>query len=165
MSNTEKIIKELQNIKESREAKLKSTKPAVRIQQLKNNLIILAHDLFVNKKINEALYRKMQKLTYSRTRETKLNEPYELLNKLKKEVVKKEALHGKQKKITITTYKNKDQEIKNEKQRETKINEYNSRPDKLSSFRKFNTENSISWAGDEPTEEELKLMSEEYLKY
>jgi hypothetical protein len=134
MSNTEKIIKELQNIKESREAKLKSTKPAVRIQQLKNNLIILAHDLFMNKKINEALYRKMQKLTYSRTREAKLNESYELLNKLKKEVVKKEALHGKQKKITITTYKNKDQEIKNEKQREIKINEYNSRPHKLSSF-------------------------------
>jgi hypothetical protein len=43
MSNTEKIIKELQNIKETREAKSKSTKPAVRIQQLKNNLIILAH--------------------------------------------------------------------------------------------------------------------------
>ena len=84
MSNTEKIIKELQNMKESREAKLKSTKPAVRIQQLKNNLIILAHDLLMNKKINEALYRKMQKLTYSRTRETKLNESYELLNKLKK---------------------------------------------------------------------------------
>ena len=110
----------------------------------------------------------MQKLTYSRTRETKLNESYELLNKLKKEGMKKEALYGKQKKITITTYKNKDQEIKNEKQREittSNINEYNSRPDKLSSFSKFTTDNSISWAGRTPTEDELMLMSEEYLKF
>jgi hypothetical protein len=51
MSNTEIVFKELQNIKETREAKSKSIKPAVRIQQLKNNLIILAHDLFINKRL------------------------------------------------------------------------------------------------------------------
>ncbi len=34
--------------------------PAVRIQQVKNNLIILAHDLLVSKKIHDLLYRKIQ---------------------------------------------------------------------------------------------------------
>ena len=33
-------------------------KPAVRIQEQKNKLIILGHDLKVNKKINDSLYRK-----------------------------------------------------------------------------------------------------------
>jgi hypothetical protein len=34
-------------------------KPAVRIQELKNKLIIIGHELKVNKKINDSLYRKM----------------------------------------------------------------------------------------------------------
>ncbi len=44
-------------------------KPAVRIQELKNKLILLGHELQVNKKINGSLYRKIQSLTYSRTTE------------------------------------------------------------------------------------------------
>jgi hypothetical protein len=51
--------------------KRKKIKPAVRIQQIKNNLIILAHDLLVSKKINDSLYRKIQLLTYSKTSENK----------------------------------------------------------------------------------------------
>ncbi len=61
MSNTEKLIKQLNENKEIRKLQEnleKVVKPAVRIQQVKNNLIILAHDLLVSKKINDSLYRK-----------------------------------------------------------------------------------------------------------
>jgi hypothetical protein len=51
MSNTEKLIKQLNENKEIRKLQEKVVKPAVRIQQVKNNLIILAHDLLVSKKI------------------------------------------------------------------------------------------------------------------
>jgi hypothetical protein len=47
MSNTEKLIKQLNENKEIRKLQEKVVKPAVRIQQVKNNLIILAHDLLV----------------------------------------------------------------------------------------------------------------------
>ncbi len=67
MSNTEKLIKQLNENKEIRKLQEKVVKPAVRIQQVKNNLIILAHDLLVSKKINDSLYRKIQLLTYSKT--------------------------------------------------------------------------------------------------
>ena len=40
---------------ETKIKKDKEIKPAVRIQQLKNNLIILGHELKVNKKINDSL--------------------------------------------------------------------------------------------------------------
>ena len=66
MSNTEKLIKQLNENKETRKLKEKVVSPAVRIQQVKNNLIILAHDLLVSKKINDSLYRKIQLLTYSK---------------------------------------------------------------------------------------------------
>ncbi len=49
--------------------KKKVVKPAVQIQQVKNNMIILAHDLLVSKKINDSLYRKIQLLTYLKTNE------------------------------------------------------------------------------------------------
>ena len=53
----------------------------------KNKLIILGHELKVTKKINDALYRKIQLLTYSRTTEQKLKDSYKTLkdidNKLK----------------------------------------------------------------------------------
>ena len=83
MSNTEKLIKQLNTNKEIRkqmeEQKEKKIKPAVRIQQVKNNLIILAHDLLISKKINNSLYRKIQLLTYSKTSKNKLNQSYETL--------------------------------------------------------------------------------------
>jgi hypothetical protein len=83
MSNTEKLIKQLNENKEIRKLQEKVVKPAVRIQQIKNNLIILAHDLLNSKKINDSLYRKIQLLTYSKTTEKKLNESYNTLKKLK----------------------------------------------------------------------------------
>ena len=45
MSNTEKLIKKLNENKEIRKQKEKDIKPAERIQELKNKLIILAHEL------------------------------------------------------------------------------------------------------------------------
>ena len=72
MSNTEKLIKQLNENKEIRKLQEKVVKPAVRIQQVKNNLIILAHDLLRSKKINDSLYRKIQLLTYSKTTEKKI---------------------------------------------------------------------------------------------
>ena len=94
MSNTEKLIKQLNENKEIRKLQEKVVKPAVRIQQVKNNLIILAHDLLVSKKINDSLYRKIQLLTYSKTTEKKLNESYDTLKKLKTTVKKSEELQG-----------------------------------------------------------------------
>ncbi len=69
MSNTEKLIKQLNENKELRKQKETVLTPAVRIQQIKNNLIFLAHDLLVSKKIDDSLYRKIQLLTYSKTTE------------------------------------------------------------------------------------------------
>ena len=108
MSNTEKLIKQLNKNKEIRKLQEKVVKPAVRIQQVKNNLIILAHDLLVSKKINDSLYRKIQLLTYSKTTEKKLNESYETLKQLKTTVIKSAELQGptKTKKITVTDFKN-----------------------------------------------------------
>ena len=107
MSNTEKLIKQLNENKEIRKLQEKVVKPAVRIQQVKNNLIILAHDLLVSKKINDSLYRKIQLLTYSKTSEKKLNESYDTLKKLKTTVKKSEELQGptKTKKITMKDFK------------------------------------------------------------
>ncbi len=51
MSNTEKKIKQLNENKELRKQKQKVITPAVRILQVKNNLIILAHDLLVPEKL------------------------------------------------------------------------------------------------------------------
>ena len=88
--NTEKKIKPLKKFKtleKQKEEKEQAVKPAVRIQELKNKLIILGHELKVTKKINDALYRKIQLLTYSRTTEQKLKDSYKTLkdidNKLK----------------------------------------------------------------------------------
>ena len=93
--------------KKSENYKKKQYKPAVRIQQVKNNLIILAHDLLVSKKINDSLYRKIQLLTFSKTTEKELNESYDTLKKLKTTVRKSEELQGpvKTKKITVTDFK------------------------------------------------------------
>ena len=61
INSIEKLKKQLQDVKQNRVTK--AIKPAVRIQEIKNRLIILAHDLLVNKKINDSLYRKLQLLT------------------------------------------------------------------------------------------------------
>ena len=65
--NTEKRVNPLikiETIEKKIEEEQQSIKPAVRIQELKNKLIILAHELKVDTKINDTLYRKMQLLTY-----------------------------------------------------------------------------------------------------
>ena len=76
---TEKPLKKMKALKQQKERDEQLLKPAVRIQELKNKLIILAHELSKNKNINDALYRKIQLLTYSKTTEKKLNESYETL--------------------------------------------------------------------------------------
>ena len=68
--NTEKKVKPLKKIKaqeKQNEIRAQMVKPAVRIQELKNKLIILGHDLKVNKKINDSLYRKiyLKKIMFS----------------------------------------------------------------------------------------------------
>ena len=75
----EKPLKKIKTIKKQKEEEEQAIKPAVRIQELKNKLIILAHELKVDKKINDTLYRKMQLLTYSRTTEQKLKDSYKTL--------------------------------------------------------------------------------------
>ena len=70
--NKDKPLKKIKTLKKENEEQQMLKKPAVRIQELKNKLIILAHELFQTKKINEALYWKIRMLTYARTREEKL---------------------------------------------------------------------------------------------
>ena len=98
---TEKLVKPLKKIKaleKQNEIDAQMIKPAVRIQELKNKLIILGHDLKVNKKINDSLYRKIQLLTYSRTTEQKLKDSYKTLKDIENKINNK----------TDTTEKTKD---------------------------------------------------------
>ena len=105
---TEKLVKRLKKIKaleKQNEIEAQMVKPAVRIQELKNKLIILGHDLKVNKKINDSLYRKIQLLTYSRTTEKKLNESYDSLKDINKQTKLSVALGEKVKKATSKDFK------------------------------------------------------------
>ena len=89
MSNTEKKekpLKKIKTIKKQKEEQQRAIKPAVRIQELKNKLIILAHELKVDKKINDTLYRKIQLLTYSRTTEQKLKDSYKTLKNVDNDI-------------------------------------------------------------------------------
>ena len=88
---TEKLIKPLKKFKaqeKQNENEAQMVKPAVRIQELKNKLIILGHELKVNKKINDSLYRKIQLLTYSRTTEQKLKDSYKTLKDIENKINK-----------------------------------------------------------------------------
>jgi len=155
MSNTEKLIKQLNENKELRKQKEKVLTPAVRIQQIKNNLIILAHDLLVSKKINDSLYRKIQLLTYSKTTEKKLNESYDTLKKLKTTVRKSEELQGptKTKKITVKDFK---KENNNKKEVLNNNNKFVIKPYEI----KFPSY--IFYK--QPTSEQLHEVSEHFLK-
>ena len=115
MSNTEKLIKQLKEIKEIRNQKEKDIKPAVRIQELKNKLIILAHELSKNKNINDALYRKIQLLTCSKTTEKKLNESYDILKNIKTNIGKSNELKIKTKKSTVQDFKKENNKTKQRK--------------------------------------------------
>ena len=106
--NTEKKVKPLKKIKaleKQNEIDAQMVKPAVRIQELKNKLIILGHDLKVNKKINDSLYRKIQLLTYSRTTEQKLKDSYKTLKDIENKINNKTDTTEKTKKITVKDFK------------------------------------------------------------
>ena len=108
--NSEKKIKPLKKVKTAKKEKedaAQSVKPAVRIQELKNKLIILGHELFATKKINEALYRKLQLITYSRTTEQKLKDSYKTLKDIENNIKQSEASQGKDKpkKKTLKDFK------------------------------------------------------------
>jgi hypothetical protein len=165
MSNTEKLIKKLNENKELRKLQEKVLTPAVRIQQVKNNLIILAHDLLVSKKINDSLYRKIQLLTYSKTTEKKLNESYDTLKKLKTTVKKSEELQGptKIKKVTLKDFnketKNKKEVLNNNKE---VLNNNNLVPYK--GFVNDKKDNIYFHFYNNIIEDYLYKVSEEYLK-
>ena len=89
MSNTEKLIKKLNENKELRKLKEQQTNKnatVVRVQQIKQALITLATDLLVNKKIKASLFKNMLSLTFTNIKENELNDYY---NKLK--VIQKDA--------------------------------------------------------------------------
>jgi len=150
MSNTEKLIQQLNEIKEIRKQKEKVVKPAVRIQALKNKLIILANDLFSKKNINAALYRKIELLTYSRTTEKKLDESYNILKNIKRDIGKSNELKIKTKKITSKDFK---KELIKTKESEVKTIE---KPYEIA-FPKYKFYK-------EPTSEQLNEVSEHFLK-
>ena len=101
----EKPLKKIKTIKKQKEEEEQALKPAVRIQELKNKLIILAHELKVDKKINDTLYRKMQLLTYSRTTEQKLKDSYKTLKDINDKIdYQKNETNQKRKKITVKDF-------------------------------------------------------------
>ncbi len=53
---TEKPLKKIKAQKQQKERDEQLLKPVVRIQELKNKLIILGHELFATKRINESLH-------------------------------------------------------------------------------------------------------------
>jgi hypothetical protein len=102
----EKPLKKIKTIKKQKEDEERSLNPAVRIQALKNKLIILAHELKVDKKINDTLYRKMQLLTYSRTTEQKLKDSYKTLKDVDNVIKQTTTTQGeKLKKKTLKDFK------------------------------------------------------------
>ena len=113
MSNTEKKVKPLKKVKalkQQKEIDELMLKPAVRIQKLKNSLIILGYELFATKKINDSLYRKIQLLTYSRTTEQKLKDSYKTLKDIDNSIKQSEVSQGedkpkKPKKKTLKDFK------------------------------------------------------------
>ena len=99
--NKDKPLKKIKTLKKENEEQQMLKKPAVRIQELKNKLIILAHELFQTKKINEALYWKIRMLTYARTREEKLKTSYKALKNIDNEM---KTSDSKPKKKTIKDF-------------------------------------------------------------
>ena len=111
-STNEKITKPLKKVKALKqkiEAEELLLKPAVRIQELKNKLIILGHQLFVTKQINNSLYRKIQLLTYSRTTELKLKDSYKTLKQIESDLSKpnEDTTTKKPKKKTVKDFNEK----------------------------------------------------------
>ena len=94
-----------QKKKQEEDDKIASIKPAQRIQKLKMDLGILAHDLFINKKIGKALYSKMMNSTYNRTREETLKSNIDVLNTIQDNAQTTVSKGEKLKKITHKNFK------------------------------------------------------------
>ena len=111
MSNTEKLIKKLNENKELRKLKeqqqTKENNTVVRVQQIKKALITLATDLLVNKKIKASLFKNMLSLTFTNIKENELNDYYNKLKGVQKDVKKATELQGptKIKKVTLKDFK------------------------------------------------------------
>ena len=110
MSNTEKLIKKLNENKELRKLKEQQTNKndtVVRAQQLKKALITLATDLLVNKKIKASLFKNMLSLTFTNIKENELNDYYNKLKVIQKDAKKAKELQGptKMKKVTLKDFK------------------------------------------------------------
>ena len=90
MTNTEKLIKKLNQNKELRKLKeqqqTKENNTVVRVQLLKKALITLATDLLVNKKIKASLFKNMVSLTFTNIKENELNYYYYKLKGVQKDV-------------------------------------------------------------------------------
>ena len=109
-------LKKIKTIKKQKEEEEQALKPAVRIQELKNKLIILAHELKVDKKINDTLYRKMQLLTYSRTTEQKLKDSYKTLKDINDKIdYQKNETNQKRKKITVKDFESNKKTVDDDK--------------------------------------------------
>ena len=110
MSNTEKLIKKLNENKELKKLKEQQTNKndtVVRVQQIKKALITLATDLLVNKKIKASLFKNMLSLTFTNIKEYELNDYYNKLKGVQKDVKKATELQGptKIKKVTLKDFK------------------------------------------------------------
>ncbi len=98
MSDTEKLVQKIDENKELRQLKerqqTKENSPVVRVQQLKKTLISLATDLLVNKKIKSLLFKNILSLTFTNITENKLNDYYNKLKGVQKDIKKAEELQG-----------------------------------------------------------------------
>ncbi len=94
---TEKPLKKVKALKQQKEWDEQLLKPAVRIQELKNKLMILGHELFAAKRINESLNRKLQLITYSRTTGQKLKDSYKTLKDIDNSIKQSDASQGEDK--------------------------------------------------------------------
>jgi hypothetical protein len=107
---TEKIVQPLKKLKASKQRNEEAQlllKPAVRIQERKNKLIIHGNELFQTKKINEALFWKIKMLTYSITIEEKIKNSYSTLESIDNDVELAESTQTKPKTKTIKDFKGK----------------------------------------------------------
>ncbi len=100
-----KPLKQIKAQENQNEIDAQMVKPAVRIQELKNKLIILGYDLKINTKTNDSLYRKIQLLTYSRTTEQKLKDSYKTLKDIENKINNTTDTTEKTKKITVKDFK------------------------------------------------------------
>ena len=159
MSNTEKLIKKLNENKELRKLKeqqqTKDNSSVVRVQQLKKSLITLATDLLVNKKIKASLFKNMLSLTFTKITENELNDYYNKLKSVQKDVKKATELQGptKIKKVTLKDFK---KETNNKKEVLNNNNKFVIKPYEINFplyiFKRV------------PTSEQLLEVSEQFLK-